>query len=163
MLLGNVLFLTEIWHYSTLKAGLAITPAPLVVVLLSGPGGRLAARIGFRPVIAAGSLVFATGMCWYALMSRSHTGYLTIWLPGLVLVGIGSGLALPSLGAAAVSNLPPDRFAVGSAINQTCRQVGGALGVAILVALLGKSTTGQAALAGFRHLWAYSAAMAALT
>ncbi len=162
MLLGSILFLTEIWHYSTLKAGMAITPAPLVVVLLSGPAGRLAARIGFRPMIAVGSVFFATGMCWYALFTGARAGYLSIWLPGLLLVGIGIGLAFPVLGAAAVSSLPADRFAVGSAINQTCRQVGGALGVAILVALL-HTGTGPAALVGFRHLWLFSAGMAVLT
>jgi NTE family protein len=163
MLLGNILFLTEMWNYSALRAGLAITPAPLVVAALSGPAGRTAARIGFRPVIAAGSLVFALGMCWYATASGSRPAYVTVWLPGLLLVGIGIGLAFPVLGAAAVSSLPADRFAVGSAINQTCRQLGGALGVAILVALLGKRTTGPAALAAFHHLWILSATMAALT
>jgi EmrB/QacA subfamily drug resistance transporter len=162
MLLGSVLFLTEIWHYSTLRAGLAITPAPLLVALLSGPSGRLAARVGFRPVIASGSLVFALGMCWFALVSGSHPAYLTVWLPGLLFVGVGIGLAFPVLGAAAASSLPADRFAVGSAVNQTCRQVGGALGVAILVAILGKRT-GPTALAAFEHLWALSATMAALT
>jgi MFS family permease len=102
-------------------------------------------------------------MCWYAVASGSRTGYLAVWLPGLLLVGFGVGLAFPVLGAAAASSLPADRYAVGSAINQTCRQVGGAVGVAILVALLGKGTTGPAALAGFRHLWAFTALMAALT
>jgi NTE family protein len=163
MLLGHVLFLTEIWHYSTLRAGLAITPAPLLVAILSGPAGRLAARIGFRPVIAAGSLVFALGMGWYAAASGSTPAYATVWLPGLVLVGIGIGLSFPVLGAAAASSLPSDRFAVGSAVNQTCRQFGGALGVAMLVALLGKRTTGPAAVGAFDHVWILSAAMAALT
>jgi hypothetical protein len=67
------------------------------------------------------------------------------------------------LGAAAVFSVPADRFAVGSAVNQMSRQLGGALGVAILVALLGKHTNGPAALAAFNHLWILSATMAALT
>jgi NTE family protein len=134
-----------------------------MVALLSGPAGRLAARIGFRPVTAAGSMVFALGMCWYATASGSRPGYVTVWLPGLLLVGTGIGLAFPVLGAAAVSSVPADRFAVGSAVNQTCRQFGGALGVAILVALLGEHTMGPARLAAFGHLWIFSAAMAALT
>jgi EmrB/QacA subfamily drug resistance transporter len=163
MLLGSILFLTEMWHYSTFQAGMAITPAPILVALLSGPAGRLAARVGFRPVIAVGSLLFALGMCWYAVASGSGTSYLTVWLPGLLLVGVGIGLAFPVLGAAAASSLSAQSFAVGSAINQTCRQVGGALGIAILVALLGDGTAGPAALAGFRHLWVYAAVMAALT
>jgi hypothetical protein len=102
-------------------------------------------------------------MCWYALTSAGRGGYVMVWLPGLMLVGVGIGLAFPVLGAAAVSNLPADRFAVGSAINQTCRQFGGALGVAALVAVLGKHTTGPDALGAFRHLWTFSAIMATLT
>ncbi|MGH9096332.1 MAG: MFS transporter, partial [Acidimicrobiales bacterium] len=58
MLLGNILFLTGVWHYSILKAGLAVTPGPLVVAAVSAPAGRLAARIGFRPVLLVGFSVF---------------------------------------------------------------------------------------------------------
>ncbi len=162
MLLGNILFLTQIWHYSTLKAGLALTPAPLLVAALSGPAGRLAARIGFRPLIGFGSVVFSLGMGWCALVSGSRPAYVSVWLPGLILVGVGIGLTFPVLGAAALSSVPAERFAVGSAVNQTCRQVGGALGVAVLVALLGNDT-GGASVAAFRHLWLFAAAMAALT
>ena len=54
MLLGNILFLTWVWHYSILRAGLAVTPGPLVVAAVSGPAGRLAARVGFRRVLLAG-------------------------------------------------------------------------------------------------------------
>src|SRR5207237_7768984 len=62
VLLGNVLFLTSVWHYSTLAAGLAITPGPLVVAVLSGPSGRLASRIGYGPVLVAGGWRFAAGL-----------------------------------------------------------------------------------------------------
>ncbi len=54
MLLGNILFLTSVWHYSILKAGLAVTPGPLVVAVVSGPAGRMAARFGFRRVLLVG-------------------------------------------------------------------------------------------------------------
>ena len=64
------------------------------------------------------------------------------------------------LSAAAVSSLHPERFAVGSAVNQTARQVGGAFGVALLVVILGTPHTPVAALDNFRHLWWYAAAMA---
>ena len=66
MLLGNILFLTGVWHYSILRAGLAVTPGPLVVAAVSGPAGRLADRIGFRPVLLAGTACFAGGLVWYA-------------------------------------------------------------------------------------------------
>ena len=88
--------------------------------------------------------------------------YLTLWLPGTLIVGLGIGLTFPVISAAAVSSLEPARYSVGSAVNQTARQIGGALGVAILVVVLGTPTSASAALRNFRHLWWYVASMAAL-
>ena len=62
------------------------------------------------------------------------------WLPGMFLTGVGTGMALPSLSAAAVARLPPNRFGVGSAVNQAVRQIGAVLGVAIAVAQVGRET-----------------------
>jgi MFS family permease len=137
MLLGNVLFLTSVWHYSTLTAGLAITPGPLVVAALSGPSGKLAARVGYGPVLVAGGLTFAAGLMYYVELVGSQPHYVTQWLPGSLLVGLGVALTFPVLSAAAVAGLPQDRFGVGGAINQTARQIGAVLGVAILIAIIG--------------------------
>jgi EmrB/QacA subfamily drug resistance transporter len=163
MLLGNVLFLTSVWHYSILEAGLAITPGPLVVAAVSGPAGRLAGRVGYRAVLVAGSAVFAGGLVWYATLIGLHPAYVARWLPATLLTGCGIGLTFPVLSAAAVSSLPGHRFAVGSAVNQTARQIGGSLGIALLVAILGTPTTASAALTGFRHLWLFAGTMAALS
>ena len=160
MLLGNILFLTSVWHFSILVAGLAVTPGPLVVALVSSSAGRWAARWGFRPVLLVGFGVFALALTWFALTVGLGPDYLGVWLPGTLAVGLGIGLTFPVLGAAAVSSLRPERFAVGSAVNQTARQVGGAIGVAVLVVVLGSPTTAQSALQGFHHLWWYVAATA---
>ncbi len=85
------------------------------------------------------------------------------WLPATLIAGLGIGLTFPVLSAAAVSSLHPERFAVGSAVNQTARQVGGAFGVALLVVILGTPHTAVAALDNFRHLWWYAASMAVLS
>lgn len=162
MLLGNILFLTGVWHYSILRAGLAVTPGPLVVAVVSGPAGKLATRHGFRRILVPGFAVFAAGLAWYATQVGPHPEYLARWLPATLVTGLGIGLTFPVLGAAAVASLHSSRFAVGSAVNQTSRQVGGALGVAILVAILGSAASAGVALEHFRHLWAYSAAMALL-
>jgi len=137
MLLGNILFLTSVWHYTILRAGLAITPGPLVVAAVSGPAGRMAARFGFRRVLLVGSACFAGGLVWYATRIGLHPAYVTRWLPATLITGLGIGLTFPVLSAAAVSSLHPERFAVGSAVNQTARQVGGAFGIALLVVILG--------------------------
>jgi EmrB/QacA subfamily drug resistance transporter len=163
VLLGNILFLTEVWHYPIERAGLAVTPGPLVVALVSGFAGRAAARVGFRAVLIPGSICFALALLWFALRVGAEPAYLTVWLPGTLLMGFGIGLTFPVLSAAAVSSLPPERFGVGSAVNQTARQVGGALGVSILVAILGGSHNRVGALAAFDSLWLYAAFMAALS
>lgn len=163
VLLGNILFLTEVWHYPITQAGLAVTPGPLVVAVVSGFAGRAAARFGFRAVLVPGSLFFAAALTWFALYVGSEPAYLAEWLPGTLLMGLGIGLTFPVLSAAAVSSLPPDRFGVGSAVNQTARQVGGAIGVAILVAIVGEPDTRAAALHGFQNMWLYAAGMATLS
>jgi NTE family protein len=155
MLLGNILFLTGVWHYSIMRAGLSVTPGPLVVAAVAGPAGKLASRIGFRPVIMAGAACMAIGLGWYVLRVGTTPAYLAAWLPGQLVVGLGIGLSFPVLSAAAVSSLNPERFAIGSAVNQTSRQIGGSLGIAILV-LLTSQTTGLA-VAHFHHVWAFGA------
>ena len=137
MLLANVLFLTSVWDYSTLQAGLAITPGPLLVAALSGPSGRLAARVGYGPVLVAGGLTFAAGLLFYVTTVDAEASYLTHWLPGALLVGVGVALSFPVLSAAAVAGLPQERFGIGGAINQTARQIGAVLGVAVLIAIVG--------------------------
>ena len=154
MLLGNILFLTGVWHYSILSAGLAVTPGPIVVAIVAGPAGRLASRIGFRPVLLTGAVIMAIGLALYALRVTPHPDYLAVWLPSTLLVGLGIGLTFPVLGATAVSSLHRERFSVGSAVNQTARQVGGSIGIALLVVILG--TSAHPSLDAFKHLWLFA-------
>jgi hypothetical protein len=107
-------------------------------------------------------LVFVAGLAWYATRVGLRPDYAGIWLPATLITGLGIGLTFPVLSAAAVSSLHPERFAVGSAVNQTARQVGGAFGVALLVVILGAPTRAATALASFHDLWWYCAGMAAL-
>jgi NTE family protein len=161
MLLGNILFLTSVWHYRIIFAGLAVTPGPVVVACVAGPAGQLASRVGFRRVLLAGTSIFTFGLLWYALRIGTTPDYLTGWLPATLLGGLGIGLTFPVLGASAVSSLRADRYAVGSAVNQTARQIGGAIGIALLVVLVGTPHTTHEALENFHHLWFFCAAMAA--
>lgn len=162
MLLANVLFLTSVWDYSTLEAGLAITPGPLVVAALSRSTGALASRVGHRPVLVAGSLVFAAAQLWSVFLMPLEPDYLGRWLPASLLTGLGVALTFPVLSAAAVAGLPPERFGIGGAVNQTARQMGAVIGVALLVSILGTPTSPDAALDAFRRAWILCA-VAALT
>jgi MFS family permease len=153
MLLANVLFLTSVWHYSTLQAGMAITPGPLLVAALSGPSGRLAARVGYGPVLVAGGLTLAAGLLFCATEVGVESHYVTHWLPGALLVGVGVAMSFPVLSAAAVAGLPQERFGAGGAMNQTARQIGAVLGVAILIAVVGTPASIQDALTRFHTAW----------
>jgi len=136
LILGNVLFLTTVWGYSILSAGLAALPGPAMTTVVSGPAGKLADRFGHRAVVVPGTIVFAAG----ALALRAagaEPDYLGLWFPGAVLTGIGIGLAFPTLGSAAVRDVADDRFATASAVNAAFRQVGAVLGTAILIAIVG--------------------------
>jgi MFS family permease len=163
MLLGNILFLTSVWHYSIMRAGLAVTPGPLVVAIVAGPAGKLASRVGYRFVLLTGAACFAGGLVWYVAQVGATPTYVAHWLPGTLIVGLGIGLTFPVLSAAAVSSLPAHRYAVGSAVNQTARQIGGAIGIAVLVMLLGTPHDAADAVTRFHHLWLYGAITAALS
>ena len=160
MFFGVFFYLTALWHYPLPRAGLAITPGPLLVMPTAVLGGRLAARLGHRPVLVTGALLFAASGLWFWIVPGLEPTYLTQWLPGLVLSGLGVGLVLPSLSAAAVSRLPAAHYAVGSAVNQATRQVGSVLGVALTVLLVGAAGVQRA---DFDGLYGGYVALALLT
>jgi MFS family permease len=130
-------YMTGVWHYSLPLAGIAITPGPLLVIPTAIITGRLAGRIGHRPILVIGSLIYAASGLWLLMIPGSEPSYLAHWLPGLILTGIGVGMVLPSLSGAAVSGLPAAHYAVGSAVNQAVRQIGSVMGVAITVLFIG--------------------------
>jgi EmrB/QacA subfamily drug resistance transporter len=146
-ILGNILFLTGVWGYSVLDAGLATVPGPFVTALVSGPAGRLADRFGHRVVIVPGTLVYAAGLV-VLRSAGAEPDYLGTWLPGMLLAGVGIGLAFPTLGAAAVAEVEPGRFGTASAITSAFRQIGAVLGTALLIAIVGEPQTLAQALGG---------------
>jgi len=160
MFFGFFFYMTNIWHYSLPRAGLAITPGPLLVIPFAILSGRVAARHGHRPLLVGGSLIYAASGLWLMLVPGLAPDYLHHWLPGLLLSGIGVGLVLPSLSAAAVSRLPAAHYAVGSAVNQATRQIGSVMGVALTVLLLGHAGLARA---DFTRLYGLHAALALLT
>lgn len=160
MLLGTVLWCQGVWGYSALRTGFAIAPGPLLVppvALLIGPA---VARFGAGRIALAGTVLFATGILWWAATLDTGSAYATSLLPGMVLTGLGVGMTLPVLTGASAAALPPGRFATGSAITSMGRQLGAVLGVAILVGILGTPAPGHA-VAAFRHGW-YAVAAASL-
>jgi EmrB/QacA subfamily drug resistance transporter len=161
MLLSIVLWEQGAWGWSALQAGLGIAPGPLMVPLMSFlVAGRLIARFGPALVITLGSTAFAAGLAWWALAVGLRPAYAAGVLGGMILTGIGVGLTLPTMMATASSSLPPPSFATGAAVVNMIRQTGLALGVAILVAILGAHAGDRlATLQAFRHGWWTAAAI----
>ncbi len=157
--LVNVLFLTEVWHYSVLRAGLAITPGALIVAAVAGPSSHVVSRFGVRAVALAGTLLWAGSAVWLATQVGVRPDYVGQWLPALLLAGVGAGLAFPTLSSVAITSAEGQDFATASAVNSVARQVGAALGVALVIAALGTPVTlGQTA-AAFDHAWTVAAVL----
>jgi EmrB/QacA subfamily drug resistance transporter len=153
MFFGSILFLTDVWGWSILKAGLAISPGPAVVALLAPRFGKLAGRVGQRPLLLLGGLAYAAGGVWRLVALDGTPDYVVEYLPSMLLTGLGVALTFPQLGSAAAQSLPPNRLGVGGAVNQAVRQFGGTLGVALTIALLGQPAGLADALIRFDRIW----------
>ncbi|MGH2864830.1 MAG: MFS transporter [Solirubrobacteraceae bacterium] len=139
MLLAGVLFLTGVWKESVLTAGLMLFPGPALATAFSIPSARLGARIGYRIPGMLGALLFVAGQLFYITQTGNTPAYLSEYLPGIAIGGAGVGLMIPTLTGAGASSLAPERFATGAAVLTMGRQIGSALGIAVLVAVLGTS------------------------
>lgn len=134
--LNNVLFLRQAWGYSVLAAGLLSALPPLTVAALAPLTGRSASRIGFRPFVIAGPVIVAAAVLSYTqLLGVERQPVLFVLIGEVVAVGIACFIPVNS--AAAVAELPPLRLSIGGAVNNTFRQVGAVIGVAVLVAVIG--------------------------
>jgi MFS family permease len=152
MLLGSVLFLTQVWGESALTAGLMIAPGPATAAIFAVGGGILSGRIGPRAVGAMGTALFAIGGVLFATRLGADHDFAGDYLPGMIIGGAGVGFVNPALAGAATAQLPPTRLATGSAVLTMSRQLGSALGIAILVAVVGTPSPAEAVHA-FRDAW----------
>jgi EmrB/QacA subfamily drug resistance transporter len=152
-------YVQEVWGYSVLKAGFAIAPGPLLAGLLSPVAGRLADRIGHRPLLVWGGLCGATGLVVQALAASTTPRFvLMLLIPGL-LIGICSACGFSMFVGAAMRDVPPARFGMGGAGRTTIFQLAVALGIAVAVAVVGQPAGPDAALRAFRISWLVSAAL----
>ncbi len=124
-------YLQFVLGYGEMRAGLSLLPYAVAAAIFNGLGAGLGQKVSNRALIAAGLVVMAGGF----VVMASTTGYLGL-LIGLVLMGVGGGLAGPSAYASLMNAIPLEHAGVGSAMNDTVQQVGLAMSIAILGSVL---------------------------
>jgi predicted MFS family arabinose efflux permease len=141
----GALYMQRVLHYDAIQVGLAFLPVALGIATMSlGFSARLIMRFGGRPTLLSGLVLVAAGLIIFR-RAPIHATYVTDLLPAMVLLGIGAGLAFPSLMTLAMSGATPEDSGLASGLVNTTQQVGGALGLAVLATL---STTRTNSLRG---------------
>jgi EmrB/QacA subfamily drug resistance transporter len=135
-LLVGVLVLVEGWGYSPTEAGLAMTPGAVSATIAAVVMGRLTGRIGVRPAVTGGALVIVAAGVWTITALSAKPDFLGLWLPLGLVLGLGMGAVTTGTSSAAALSVEPARFAGATGLNTTARQLGGALGIAVLAALI---------------------------
>ncbi|MDQ1534945.1 MAG: hypothetical protein QOF28_2706 [Actinomycetota bacterium] len=132
-------FLQNAKHLSAARNGLWLLPTGLFVIVGAQVGGRLIRKVGATVVVRIGLVLYAVGV---ALVLRAINLDITVWdlLPGLAIYGAGIGFAGAQLTNVVLSEIPNESSGVASGANTTVRQVGMALGVAIIGSLLTAQT-----------------------
>jgi EmrB/QacA subfamily drug resistance transporter len=160
MLLG-VLYLTQVWHYSELRAGFAMTHGAVVSAAAGLAVGKLARVVTPRTAVVGGALVLAVTALWIGLAVPEQPAFLTLWLPTGVLLGLGIGAVSTGVSSAAALSVPPVKFAGATGLNLTARQIGGALGIAALATVMQREA--GHGMDAFRDLFFIFAGLAVLT
>jgi EmrB/QacA subfamily drug resistance transporter len=135
-------FLQTVQGYSTLQSGLLVIPLAATLTLMATVSARITARLGTKLTVALGIGIAAGGYLFIASTFNVNTTFI-ILLIGQVIVGFGVGMAFSPATNSIMGALPIDKAGVGSAMNDTTRQLGGALGIATLGTVLNISYIGQ--------------------
>ncbi|HEX6234601.1 MAG TPA: MFS transporter [Jiangellaceae bacterium] len=135
---GSIFLLTQflqfIQGYSPQEAGLRMLPWTAMPMVVAPIAGVLADRIGGRPLVISGFLTMAAGLAWFAMVNEPDVSYLA-QVPAFVLSGIGMAMFFAPAGAILMGSVPPVEQGIASGVNNSVREVGGALGVAVLASV----------------------------
>lgn len=154
----NSLYLQDVQHAPALRAGLEFLPVTVVIGAGAHLASRLLPRAGTRVVAAAGLALMAGGALLLSAVS-ARSGYLTGLLPGLLIIGAGTGLVFPAVSVTAMSDVAADRAGLASGLMTTAHEIGAALGVAVFSVVAIAAGGGFAA--GYRHGFTVAAGVAA--
>jgi EmrB/QacA subfamily drug resistance transporter len=157
----NSLYLQDVEGASALRAGLEFLPLVVVIGLGAHTTSRLLPRAGSRALSVAGLILMGGGALLLSAVS-ARSGYLTGVLPGLLLVGAGTGVVFPAASVTALSDADDDRAGVASGLLTTAHDIGAALGVAVFSAVAAVQVSAGAGFAvGYRHGFIVAAVIAA--
>jgi EmrB/QacA subfamily drug resistance transporter len=130
-----VQFMQAVLGYSALAAAASLLPMMVVMMPLSGVAPTIAQRVGTRRTLLLGVGLFALGLVLLATMVSASGGYWSV-LPGLLVLALGIGLCMSPSTMTITESLPSDKQGVASALNDTVRELGGAVGIALLGSLV---------------------------
>lgn len=155
----NTQWLQTVWDYSPSRSGLAGIPGPIMAAIVAAPAGRAAQRFGHGRVVALGGIFIGSGNLLLSATISESPQYLTHYLPITIYTGVGVGLCISTISSAATAFLPRTQFAMGSALNNTIRQIGAALGIALVSSVLLSAAKSSDPLSGFHQSWVITAAV----
>lgn len=137
------LFMIEVWGYSVLQVGLAMTPGPAVLVVAAPFAGRLADARGYKRLLVLGASLATFGTAWMAWRLTPGETYLRAFLPGTVSIGLGMAFMLGPANAAALRDVPRAQLGAANAGYNMARLTGSTLGVAMTAAIIGTAVAGD--------------------
>jgi MFS transporter, DHA2 family, multidrug resistance protein len=151
-LFGSMFLMTQYWQlvhgYSPLEAGVRLVPHAITMMIVAPLSARFVERLGTKHVVAAGLALIALGL---ALLSTIHaTTPYTVVITYFLIMSVGMGMTMAPATESVMGSLPRAKAGVGSAVNDTTRQVGGALGVAIIGSVVSSAYAGHIADVGRR-------------
>jgi EmrB/QacA subfamily drug resistance transporter len=171
MFYSTTLYQQQVLHYSALRTGLAYVPLGLSILAGAGLGPAFVSRIGVRFTVALGAAISAVGLALYARVPVAGHLLTDLVIPA-VFVGVGSGMIFIPASIAALSGVPTERNGVASALLNVSRQLGGAIGLAVIATVVTTRTNGSlgtghsapaALTTGFRLGFAVSTALMGVT
>ncbi|WP_051854589.1 MFS transporter [Streptomyces sp. NRRL B-1347] len=143
-LLIGALFLVDLWDYSRIAAGLSMSPGAVLSAVVAAWVGRSLSRRSPHLVVLFGSLTWVAAGLWLGLTLSSHAALWTMWFPVGLLAGVGIGAVSTGVSSAAALSVEPADFAGATGLNMAVRQIGGALGIAALAAILSAHASTEA-------------------
>jgi len=137
------LYMQNVLGYSAVRAGVAFLPMTVLIILVAPLAGRTSDRLGSRWLMTGGMTLVGCGLLVFAQL-QPRSSFLAL-LPGMLLGGVGMATTMTPMTAAALSSVPVDKAGVGSGMLNTFRQVGGALGIALMGAILASGSNASLA------------------